>query len=233
MVDLTEEMAELWASLNAPSTGRGRVIQIVSARRGEGASTVARELAFHAAVRGARSVWLVDCDLLASPQSAAIAVDSQRYGELGDAVAASPDGSMFFTVRPPVQATAEQPWPDAWFLAGHRVGPARWWVTRFRREVLKANQSVHILAQAAYWEALRHRADLVVVDTPPPDRSQSALTLAPFMDQTVMVVAADETDVAAPATLRDSIVGAGGLVSGLFLNRISVREPAFLKALLP
>jgi Mrp family chromosome partitioning ATPase len=233
MVDLTDEMAELWASLQAPQAGRGRVIQVVSARRGEGASTVARELAFHAATRGARSVWLVDADLLASPQSAAFAVESQRYGPLGEAAAASPDGSMFFTVRPPAQSANEQTWPDAWFLAAHRVGPARLWVTRFRREVLKPHQSVHILPQAAYWEALRKRADLVVVDTPCPERSRSALTLAPFMDQTLMVVAADEADVEAPAALRDAIAQAGGRVSGIFLNRTTVREPAFLKALLP
>jgi len=233
MVDLNAEMAELWASLNAPSQGRGRVIQVMAARRGEGTSTVARELAHFAAGRGARSVWLVDADLLASPQAAAIAKQAHRYGALGETVSASPDGSMFFTVRPPAKAPGGEAWPDAWFMAGHRVGAARWWVTRFRREALNGQQSVHIVPSPAYWDALRQRADLIIVDTPSPERSQAGLTLARFMDQTVMVVAADEADVRAPVELRDAVAAAGGSVTGVFLNRASVHEPAFLKALLP
>ncbi|HQP21287.1 MAG TPA: sugar kinase, partial [Phenylobacterium sp.] len=85
MVDLNAEMAELWASLGAPAAGRARVIQVAAARRGEGASTVARELAFFAARRAGRSVWLVDLDLLGSPQHEALRLEADRYGPLGEA----------------------------------------------------------------------------------------------------------------------------------------------------
>lgn len=230
MLDLTAEMAELWASLGAAPVGRGRVVQLIAAQRGEGTSTVARELAAHAARRGL-SVWLVDVDLLASPQSAAIAAEAGRHGELGEAVSASPDGSMFFTVQPP--AKEGEAWPDARFLAGHRVGGARWWVTRFRRDGLRAGQTVHVLPTAAYWNSLRQRADLIVVDTPSPQRSQAGITLAPAMDQTILVVAAGEEDVKAPVALRDALIAAGGRVSGLFFNRAAVAPPPFLKAILP
>ncbi|MDD3836297.1 MAG: sugar kinase, partial [Phenylobacterium sp.] len=60
MVDLSAEMAGLWASLGAPAAGAGRIVQFIAARRGEGASTVAREFAHFAARRAGRSVWLVD-----------------------------------------------------------------------------------------------------------------------------------------------------------------------------
>ena len=233
MVDLNVEMAELWASLNASSPGRGRVVQLIAARRGEGTSTVARELAFHAASRAGRSVWLVDVDLLASPQAAALAAEQPRYGGLGEAVSASPDGSMFFTVRPPSASPEGEAWSDARFLAGHRIGALRWWVTRFRREALKPGQTVHVLPSGAYWQAMRRSADLIVVDTPSPRRSQAGLTLARFMDQTIMVVAADEADIQAPAALRDAVRGAGGAVGGVFLNRSTVQPPPFLKAILP
>lgn len=233
MVDLNAEMAELWASLGAPAAGRARVVQIVSARRGEGASTVARELAFFAARRAGRSVWLVDLDLLGSPQYESLRTESDRYGELGEAAAASPDGSMFFTVQPQARIADGTPFPDSRYLAAHRVGEARWWVTRFRREALRGRQAVHILPTGDYWTALRKYADLIVVDAPSPDRSQAALSVASFMDQTVMVVAADEADVRAPAQLRDAITGAGGNVAGLFVNRVTVERPRFLKAIMP
>lgn len=233
MLDLSAEMAELWASLGAPAAGRARVVQIVAARRGEGASSVARELALHAAKRAGRSVWLVDLDLLASPQHGAIGQAPERYGKLGEVSSASPDGSIFFTVQPPLRQPDGQPWPNARYLVAHRVGAARFWVTRFRRDALKGGQTVHILPTGDYWNALRKFADVIIVDAPSPERSQAALTVAPFMDQTVLVVAADEADVRAPAKLRDAINGAGGNVAGLFFNRGTVERPAFLKALLP
>jgi hypothetical protein len=57
--------------------------------------------------------------------------------------------------------------------------------------------------------------------------------LAPFVDETLLVVAADQTDVKAPARLRDGLIGAGGSVAGLFFNRMTVQPPGFLKGLLP
>ncbi|MES3029090.1 MAG: sugar kinase [Pseudomonadota bacterium] len=219
MVDLSSEMAELWTSLGAPAAGRGRVVQITAARRGEGASTVARELALYVARRAGRSVWLVDLDLMAAPQHAALTEAGARYGTLSDPVQASPDGSMFFTVQPEAQTAAGEVWPDARYLAAHRVGSARWWVTRFQRERLAPGQGVHVLPTSRYWDSLRSVVDLVIVDGPSPERSRAALTVAPFMDQTVLVVAADQPDVSAPARLRDEIADAGGDVAGLFFNR--------------
>lgn len=233
MVDLSAEMADLWASLGAPTAGRARVIQVIAARRGEGTSTVARELALHAARRGGgKGVWLVDLDLLGGTQHEVIAANSARYGSLGEAASASPDGSSFFTVQPPIRGAQGQV-PDARYLAAHRVGKARWWVTRFRRDALRGRQTVHMLPSGDYWQALRRFADLVIVDSPSPERSQAGLAVAPHMDQTLMVVAADERDVQAPARLRDAIGAAGGHVAGLFFNRAVVERPAFLKAILP
>ena len=62
MVDLNVEMTELWGALGAPPVGRPHVIQFISARRGEGASTVAREFARFASRRAGRKTWLVDLD---------------------------------------------------------------------------------------------------------------------------------------------------------------------------
>jgi Mrp family chromosome partitioning ATPase len=233
MVDLSAEMSDLWTSLGAPAPGRPRLIQVAAARGGEGTSTVARELALHASRGGVRSVWLIDLDLLASPQYACIRAEAGRYGSLGPAVAATPDGSMFFTVQPSATDTDGRPWPDAAYLAAYRVGVARLWVTRFRRETLKAGQTVHVLTREDYWQAIRRHADLVIVDAPAADRSHASTILAPFMDQTILVVSADQADVRAPAMLRDAIIEGGGAVAGLFFNRGAVTPPSFLKGLLP
>lgn len=233
MVDLSAEAAELWASLGPPAPGRARAIQFVAARRGEGASTVARELAAFAARRAGRTVWLVDLDVFTSPQHSAIAARPDLYGELGKAVSATPDGGVFFTVQPPTPMPDGALAPDARFLVAHQVGGDRFWVTRFRADALRGKQAVHILPSSDYWNTLKRHADLVIVDSPSADRSQAALTVAPFMDQTVLVVSADQPDVSAPARLRDAITAAGGRPSGVFFNRARVEAPAFLRRILP
>lgn len=233
MVDLSAEAAELWASLGPPAPGRARAIQFVAARRGEGASTIARELAAFAARRAARTVWLVDLDLFGSPQHSVISANPELYGVLGKPVSATPDGGVFFTVQPPTPMPDGTLAPDSKFLVAHQVGGDRFWVTRFRADALRGRQAVHILPSADYWQALKQHADLIIVDCPSADRSQSALTVAPFMDQTVLVVSADQPDVSAPARLRDALTAAGGRPAGVFFNRAQVATPGFLRKILP
>jgi Mrp family chromosome partitioning ATPase len=229
MVDLTSEMAELWTALGAPGVGPTRTIQFVAATTGEGASTIAREFAFFASKRARRGVWLVDLDLLNAPQHHAIVADAGRYGALGRQSAASPDGSAFFTVQPPLPTAQGPAWPDARFLVAHAVGGGRLWVTRFRREALQADQAPHILPTGSYWQALKGHAELIVVDAPAPDQSASALTVAPRMDATVIVIAADAADTAAAADLKQAIENAGGQCAGLVFNKARDDAPPFLK----
>ncbi len=228
-MDLSVEMTELWQSLGAPPTGRPLAIEFIAARDGEGVSTIARELAFTLARRERRRVWLIDLDLMGQSQAQAIADDPARFGELGPAAQASPDGSMFFTVQPPLTRPDGRPWPDARYIGAHAVGGAGLWVTRFRREALRPNQGVHVTPTPAYWTALKKHADVVIVDAPAAQRSQAGLTVAPLMDEVVLVVAADETDHRAPVELRDDLEAVGARCSGVFVNRVQLETPAFLR----
>jgi len=232
-MDLSAEMADLWAALGAPPGGRPLALEFICARDGEGVSTVARELALYLARQERRRVWLIDLDLMSQSQAQAIADDAVRFGELGAAAQASPDGSMFFTVQPPLSRPDGRPWPDTRYIGAHAVGGAGLWVTRFRREALRPRQGVHVTPTPGYWAALRRHADVIIVDAPAAQRSQAGLTVAPFMDQVVLVVAADETDSQAPAQLRDDLEAAGAHCAGLFVNRVQVDAPDFLKGAIP
>jgi len=233
MLDLNAEMAELWGSLGATTPGRARLIQFVAARGGEGVSSVARAFALFAARRANRSVWLIDLDLMANGQFAAVAADQAHYGELGGSVAASPDDSMFFTVRPAQNGPNSTVVSDARYLAAHGLKGARFWVTRLRSEALGPRQFPHVVPDGRYWQVMRNHADLIVVDCPAADRSHVALITAPFMDQTVLVVAANEPEVRPPLLLRDAIFVAGGHCAGVFLNKTNAEPPGFLRAILP
>jgi Mrp family chromosome partitioning ATPase len=238
IMDLSSEMAELAERLGLAKTtkapdGPGRVLQFVSAETGEGASTVAREFARHAALTARRGVWLIELDLLRGEQHAAIDADPVRYGPLGEASRASSDSSMFFSVTPKLKGVDGRDWPDARYLEAYPVGRLRWWVTRFRRDVLRPGQSVRILNAPSYWTMLRNHADLVVIDAPSAERSRVALAVAPNVDANILVVAGDRHNTDAPVALRDAIAGSGGYCAGLVFNRAAADPPRFLKSILP
>lgn len=232
MVDLTSEMSQLWASLGPPPAGRARVIQFAAARTGEGTSTVAREFARLAVGRATKPVWLVDLDLTGPGQAAAIATERGLYGPLGKAAAATPDGSVFFTVQPPARDQHGRSIPDARYLTARPVGGRKLWVTSFRKDGLRAGQRVHLLPKPDYWKALRPHADLIVVDAPAATRSNGALTVAPYADFTVLVVSAGESDTQAPAQLRAAIEQAGGRCAGIVFNRAEIETPKFVRRML-
>jgi len=231
VIDLTSEMAGLWAALGPAPAGQGRVIQFVSATGGEGTSTVAREFARLAAVRARKPVWLIDADLNQQDQQEAVAAEPTRFGRLGAVAHASPDGSSFFSIAPALVTRDGRPVRAARLLTARPALGGRLWVSRFRAEALRSGQRATVIGDAAYWQAMRRHADTVVIDTPAADRSGAALTLAPVVDATVLVLVSN-TAPADPMTLRDRIEGVGGRIAGLVINRSTWRPSPLLKRML-
>ncbi len=231
MVDLTSEMAALWAALGPAPGHRGRVVQIAAAASGEGVSTVAREYARLAAVRARRPVWLIDADLAQQGQMEAIAGATDRFGRLGKAAIATPDGSIFFAVTPRIMDRAGKPVHPARLMTARPCLGGRLWVTRFAAEHLRSGQRAEAVSDARYWDALRKHADTVVIDAPAADRNDMAITLAPYVDSTVLVVATEGGAVNEPLMLRDEIEAVGGRIAGVVVNRSTYNPPGFLRRL--
>lgn len=231
MVDLTSEMAALWAALGPAPGHRGRVVQIAAATSGEGVSTVAREYARLAAVRARRPVWLIDADLAQQGQMDSIAAEPDRFGRIGKAAIATPDGSIFFAITPRIMDRAGKPVHPARLMSARPCLGGRLWVTRFAAEHLRSGQRAEAVSDARYWDALRKHADTVVIDAPAADRSDMAITLAPYVDATVLVVAAESGATNEPLMLRDEIEAVGGKIAGVVVNRSTYNPPAFLKRL--
>jgi Mrp family chromosome partitioning ATPase len=231
MIDLTTEMAELWAALGPGRRHRGRVVLFVSALAGEGTSTVAREYARLAAVRARKPVWLIDGDLVQQDQMQTVGGDPERFGQLGRPAHASPDGSSFFTISPPLVGRGGQPVAPARLITARPALGGRLWVTRFNQEILRSGQRAEATDDSRYWDALRAHAETIVIDAPSADRSDLALVLAPLADLTVLVVAGQATDAAAPMALRDEIEAVGGTIAGVVVNRSTYRAPPLLRRL--
>lgn len=219
MVDLTREMADLMAALGRPQSPRGRVLMFVSAFTGEGVSTVAREYARCEAAFARKPVWLVDADLKNQTQMIELGGDAVRFGPPGALSQATPDGSVFFAIKPAVRGKDGQPIPDSKYLTARPFLAQKLWVTRFCQQNLAPGQRVRLLDRTSYWGALRSHAQTVIVDAPAMDRSGAALQLAPLMDGVILVVSEEEGDVQGRVNLRNDIEQAGGRLIGMVYNR--------------
>ena len=219
MVSLTSDIAQLWRSLDLGGRGPSRTLQFIAAHTGEGTSTLARELALYAASRLTQPVWLVSLDVVSNVQIEAALAQPLRFGTVGEMNQASPDGSMFFCVQPVGRDRRGRAIADARYLVAHSVCDQALWITRFRHDLFEAGQMVQILPETDYWDALKAHSGLIIVDCPALDRSMDGLTMAPFMDQTVMVVAADGASVSGPALLKNALTASGAHCVGLVFNR--------------
>lgn len=228
MADLSREMAELDAALEARPLVGARVVLFVSLDAGAESAETARAFALARSEDARRGVWLIDLDLMQGGQTRHFQERADLYGPLGPLVRASPSSSSFFTVRP---ETAQD--EDASFLAAQSVGPRRLWVTRFRSERLTSGQRAHIVSDGRYWRDLRAHADLIVVDAPPLARSDAWLALVQHMDDVVIVTPAARREPERVRALAEAVRHAGGRCSGVVLTGAPEEPPSFLRRLAP
>jgi Mrp family chromosome partitioning ATPase len=77
--------------------------------------------------------------------------------------------------------------------------------------------------QVQSWVAIiaemRTLFDFVVIDTPATSRSYTGIMLAPLIDTTAVVVAAESTRASMARSLRDRLAEAGGDTAGVILNK--------------
>jgi MinD-like ATPase involved in chromosome partitioning or flagellar assembly len=225
MRDLRRDLASLWRHVSQmqPATG-GRVVLFLSARKGEGTSSVAASFALMAASRAARTAWLVDLDIRRNYQYTSFAQGIIKdAGRPGHALDASLGAEQIYTV-----VGHETDVSYGKLLNAHQIDGLRLLVTRFRGDRLAAGQKVQLRAAPGWWSALRAAADWIVIDAPCLERTRAGLAFAAQADGVVLVVKADETAAADVAALRQDVEAHGGHVIGVVLNRI--RDDAMLAA---
>lgn len=171
-------------------------MQLMSTRTGEGVSTIVRDLSLVAAgSNGMRTL------LLAAEAPGPKAVDWPRdiYGmpTALRPIANGPDTLEMLRVSSSALVVAAP-------LAGLTLQPPGW---------------------SALIRGLRAQFELVIIDSPPLDRAFTGIVLAPHVDATVLVVAAESTRASAVRTLRDRLAEVGSNTAGVILNKRRFHVP--------
>jgi capsular exopolysaccharide synthesis family protein len=194
----------LQAIQSRQGTTETRVILVVSAVHGEGASTVARELAFLLGRDGLADVVLVDANLRTPSQHSAFGVE--RSGGLTEVV------------------TQVLPLDNA-VRNGHRSPVPL--VTSGR----PASHPTGILGAPALREALkdlRAKYEWVIVDGSPATVYSDARILAPLMDGVVLVIRAESTRWEVAEQAKRILEESGARLLGAVLSRRRYHIPRTL-----
>lgn len=218
MKDLRADLQELYRSLSKlPTTDGGRSVMFISARSGEGVSSIASSFALIAAEQASKPVWLVDLDLKRNYLFSSFAVGpfAEAFGGVGPPYSAMLKTQPFFSIEP----GDEREWASLGLFTAHRVGETRLMVSQFDASRLAPGQSIRIRTRPLYWKALRSATDWAVVDAPAQELAGAGLAVASQMDRVVIVVRADETASGDVETLRREIEAHGGRIGGVVLNR--------------
>jgi capsular exopolysaccharide synthesis family protein len=195
-VEMSEEMLSLYKVIDSmlPNIGNP-VVQFIGSRRGEGTSTIVRELARTAAERIGRSVLLLDADRYHGTQSRFFSLASQygwidvlqESGEVGRAI--------------------------------HRVGESDLFFSPSGNSRDQTPELFNSLQLEEFWENMKLRFDLVLIDSPPLTVSPDALALVAKVDGVVLVVEAEETKWRTAGHVREQIERVGGNILGVVLNK--------------
>jgi len=181
----------------------GTVVQLVAATRGEGTSSLVRDLALAAIRLAGTRVLLLDLDPPGNRQLAALGRD---FGLPSEA----------YTTVKGVSGEATM----------HRLAAGALHVS----ETLAPPRNVS--DWCGHFPAMREQFDLVLIDSPAADQFYEAIMLAPEVDTSVLVVEAERTRAAVACNLRDRIQDVGGAIAGVLLNKRRFHVPDIINALI-
>ena len=193
---MEEEMLCLYKTIESllphPS---GRIIQFISSRRGEGTSTIVRELAVVAALKIGKSVLLLDADRL------------------------HPSQDQYFSIQ------SENGWQDAVknheliLKTLYQVENSPLFVSPSSNSHSSTPEIFDSLTFQNYWKNLGERFDLILVDSPPLASSPDGLAIAPKVDGVILVLEAEKTHWKVAESLKEKIVKVDGNVLGIVFNK--------------
>ncbi len=185
--------------------GGGRAVMIVSARRKEGVTTVARAVAQS---MGPGAIYAVDLDLKRN----ALAKALSETGALGPKIDGRLGGATFYDVRAANGMLLREAVP---VFTYHRVAKSRVFAGIFDARSLPQGARISVSSRADYWINARTGGAGVVVDAPALERSKVALKVARHMDGVVLVVGAEPGAAPAAIAAKAALVAAGANVIGL------------------
>lgn len=203
-----EEMMRLYTAIESMTEApHGRLIQVASAHHGEGATTIARDLATAVAEFAGRRVLLVDADRNRV---------ASLHGFFDVPVKVGLDRLAAVSSGRSLEEAIQEIVPNVLYLAGLDVEA----------------DGAHVLFDAERFDrvldGLRLSFDLVIFDSPPLLENAVGASLARRLDGVVLVVEAEKTRAPVVNEARRTVEDNGARMLGVVLNKRKRYIPSFL-----
>ncbi len=204
-LELFKEMAVLYQHIDALLDGSPKkVIQFIAAREGEGTSTIVREFARTSATILGKTVLLFDAD---KPN---FHTDSFTGGNSGDDGGGDPAN------------------PGAIVKSAPEGAPESAAVCLIPQNSHFIQKQFYSPAIEDFWENLRKRFDLVLIDSPPLANSPDGIAISRRVDGVVLILEAEKTRWPVAENLRDQILKSGGRILGVVFNKRRMYIPKII-----
>jgi len=208
-VDMESEMISLYQTITAALPGiNHRSVLFVGSRSNEGTSTVARELAKAASLRMEKNVLLIDLDR-SRPEHHIYTKVSRRNGDED---------------VPEDKEKAADPMEDSLC----QVEESSLYVMPLFQKTMVTPRTLDSAKGQGFWEPLKERFDLIIVDSPPTMMFPDGPAVASQVDGVILVVEAEKTRWQVALSVKEKIEKSGGVVLGIVFNKRKYYIPQFI-----
>jgi Mrp family chromosome partitioning ATPase len=203
--DMEDEMITLYQTITASLPGiEHRSVLFMGSRSNEGTSTVARQLARTVSLRIEKSVLLIDLDR-SRP-------DLHVYANL----------KQEKNVDEIVECNGEIE------EALCQVEESNLYVMPLFQGVAMTPRTLEFARGGRFWEPLRKRFDLIIVDSPPATIFPEGPGIVSMVDGVVLVVEAEKTRWPVALSVKKKIEQSGGRILGIVFNKRKYYIPNWL-----
>jgi Mrp family chromosome partitioning ATPase len=212
MKSVQGQLQGVWSAVAAATGGQGAAVMFMGARRGDGVSVIARSFASLCAARAPKSVWLLDLDFFSDGQFKALAGGAASFGGPYD---------MTFGQAPFWKAAPRAPdgGQGEGAVVSYRCKIDKLYVSRFAQSAIGSDQKLKVTPAPDYWQAVRTRVDMTIVDAPALEQSHVGLALVGDMDGVILVIDSDTSDARDAIEMRDEVMARGGTCLGVVVSR--------------
>ncbi len=209
-INMEQEMLSLYQTIVSalPYVDHPSVL-FVGSRSNEGTSTIARELAKVASLRLEKNVLLIDLDR-SRPEHHVYTNIKTDDG----------NGRVPDSIIPIEQNTHEH---DL-----RRVEDSSLYIMPLFEKSMVTPRTIESAKDNAFWEPLKDRFDLIIVDSPPVMLFPDGPAIVSKVDGVVLVVEAEKTKWQVALSVKDRITRSGGNIIGTVFNKRKFYIPDFI-----
>ena len=204
-INIEQEMLALYQTITAalPNVAHPSVL-FVGSRSNEGTSTITRELAKAVSLRMEKTVLLIDFDR------------------------SRPEHHVYGNIKPEVYDEEVVKAGDLIEETLCQVDESSLYVMPLFQRTMVTPRTLESAKGGGFWDALKERFDLILVDSPPAMMFPDGPSLVSHVDGVVLVVEAEKTRWQVALSAKERIIKSGGTILGIVFNKRKYYIPSYI-----